>query len=158
FGFVNGSVGPGLAVALHGLGVRRRVVVIAFARRDGVNRLDDAPPFAGFNQRILHDVAGVQLDVLAFERLASGRRSDALDHRYLAALFVARLDLGQILRHGDDLARVTSRPGGWVCKGQGRRLLNGAVAIDAIDLNRGSRLVIDVAVAVDVRADVTIGA
>src|SRR5262245_13354071 len=105
---VGGQVAPGLAVALHGLREGRRVVVLAFARLGGVDRLDDAPPFARLDQRVLHDVARPQINFLAVKGLALGWLSDALEHRYLAAPFVARLDLRQVFRRGDDLASETT--------------------------------------------------
>ncbi|MCG3162585.1 MAG: hypothetical protein JMDDDDMK_03878 [Acidobacteria bacterium] len=147
FAFARDEFGPG-----------RIVVVIAAASRDGVNRLHDAPPFARFDQRVLHDVARAQINLFAVERLALGRLRDALEHRYLAATFVARFDLRQVFRDRDDFAAEARRARRRAGSRQRRGLVNRAVAINAINLNRGARLVVQITVAVNVRADVAIGA
>src|SRR5262249_32747630 len=156
--FVQGGGGAGVGVARLGLGGRARVIVVACARCAGVARPYGRAPL---RRRGRAAGAGGALCLTPRSRARSPRvcvTGAPRDHRYLAALLVASLELGQVFRDGDDLASEARCPGGRASQSQSRRILDGAVAIDAIDLDRGARLVVEIAVAVNVRADVTIGA
>ena len=68
--FVHRRIAPCFVVFLHRFGVSRFFVVIAISGRDGVGGLFNLPPKFGINDRILHDVAFFQFDLIAVFILA----------------------------------------------------------------------------------------
>jgi hypothetical protein len=71
---VSRNVAPRLIVGSDGLGVARQFVVVGRLGIDAVNGLLDAPPLAGFDDGVLHDLARFEVDgdflpVLVFDFL-----------------------------------------------------------------------------------------
>src|ERR1700674_4230577 len=72
------------------LGVARFLAVVASARGDRVNRLRDAPPAPRNDQRVLNDVAGLEIEIFAVLAFLLPIARDALKYRHLGSAFVAR--------------------------------------------------------------------
>src|SRR5687768_506028 len=162
---VRGYVAPRHVVFANGFRVTRFLVVIARVRSDGVEGLRHAPPATGHDHRVLHDVAGFEIDVAVLFVLSLAITRYPLKQRYPAVRFIPHAYACEVLPNQRLVLRLPS-----LQRGSGHRrsrragreehglLFDRAVAILACDLNRGTRFVVEIPVAVRVLAEVTIDA
>ena len=87
---VTWKIAPRLIVLPHRLCIARFLAVVARARRNRVGGLHDAPPAARHDQRILDDLAILQLNVFAVLIFLCAIAIDALKHWYFSSSFIAR--------------------------------------------------------------------
>ena len=87
---VTWKLAPRLIVLPHRLCIARFLAIVAGSRGDCVGGLHDTPPAAGYDQRILDDVAIFQLNVFAVLIFLCAIAIDALKHWYFSSSFIAR--------------------------------------------------------------------
>ena len=177
---VRRHVAPDLLSVLvnaDGLGVGRAPVVVGLVPlrlRHGVGRLLDTPPAPRLDHRVLYDVARVQLHSLPRRVLLVRVGGDALEDRDRDLTTAAR-SRERGLQVADEVAPFSSLieavlnalAFGGVCEiysggeAGGRevgRLSDRAVAVNAVNLDCGARLVVEDAVAVRVLLEVAVNA
>src|SRR6185436_11599678 len=162
---VRGHIAPGRVVFPNGLRVTRLLVVVLRAGSDRVECLRHTPPATGHHHRVLHDVAGLEIDLAALLVFSLAIARHSLKERDPRSCPITNTNSPQVLAHQRlvlTLATLSRRP----CRsrssrtgGKQRRFpLNSAVTILASDLEGRAWLVVEIAVAVRVLAEVTIDA
>src|SRR5262245_29298986 len=96
---VRGNVAPGRVVFANRLRIARLLVVVATSLRNGVDSLGHTPPATGNNHRVLHDVAGFQVDILALFVFAFSVACYALEQWNASALLISNTNARQVLAH-----------------------------------------------------------
>src|SRR5687767_9420104 len=93
---------PGRIVFANSLGVARFLIVVTTARRNSVECLGDTPPTTRHDQRVLHNVAALEIYVFSALVLFLAIPRGALEHRDLGAVGIA---------HGETSQKVSSHDG-----------------------------------------------
>src|ERR1051325_864353 len=83
------NVAPRRVVFLNSLRILRSLVEIASAGRNRVERLRHAPPASRHDHRVLHDVAGFEIDISAFFVFSFAIACDTLKEWYARAFSIA---------------------------------------------------------------------
>ncbi len=105
---VGRNVAPRRVVFANRLRVTRLLVEIATAGRDRVECLRHAPPASGHDHRVLHNVAGFQINIDALFVLAFAIASDPLEQWNARAFSIANANARQILSGQRLVLRLTT--------------------------------------------------
>ncbi len=157
---VSRNVAPGRVIGAHGLRITRLDAVILGMWRigiDGVRRLFDAPPTTRHDDRILDNISGFQSDLTPVFICALGVGADSLKQQLSIAFRTAKANRGQITTLAlIELPFFYAEPRSESGSNQRGSLANRAMTIDASNLYRSARFVVENAVAVRVLAEMAI--
>src|SRR5260370_183409 len=149
---VSGHVAPGRIIGAHGLRITRLNAVVLWMRCiwiDDVRRLFDAPPETRHNHRVLDNVARFQRDFVPVLVFAFGIGADSLKQKLSITFRTTKANRGQIAPLAlIELAVFHAEPRRESGSNEGCSLPNRAMTIDATNLDRSARLVVENAVTV----------